>query len=209
MPALVPVVKAVSPLKVLAPDALEQGRNVLGRGRKVLDPDDALEDGGGVRVLGRDRDDTRAVDQVDAPHEGDVLPDLSLSWDGRDRADLLLLERVDDRRLADVRVADEAHRDLLLVRVEDRELTEELDERTLPERVVDRGVEGERRRELRQVLDPASLRRGCRNKSQRDVEQGSRPKRRGEKTENYGGEGDVWSKTKILGLGIARPLGVG
>jgi hypothetical protein len=157
VPASLAMIEAVGPLEVLAPDALEHGRDVLGRGREVLDADDALEDGRCVRVLGRDRDDTRAVDQVDSPHEGDVLPDLGLSRDGRDRADLLFLERVDDGRLADVRVANEANRNLLLVRVEDRELAEELDERALAERVVDRGVEGERRRQLRQVLDPASL----------------------------------------------------
>lgn len=88
--------------------------------------------------------------------------DLGLSWDRGDSADLLLLERVDDAALADVGIADEADRDLLLVRVEHRELAEELDQRALAERVVDGSVEGQSRSESTQVLDPARLTSGAR-----------------------------------------------
>lgn len=94
---------------------------------------------------------------------------LGLSRDGRDSADLLLLERVDDARLANVRVADEADRDLLLVRVKDGKLAEELDERTFSEGVVDRSMEGERRSELGEVLHPTSLTAEDNARAQRSV----------------------------------------
>lgn len=94
---------------------------------------------------------------------------LGLSRDGRDSADLLLLERVNDARLANVRVADEADRDLLLVRVKDGKLAEELDEGTFSEGVVDRSVEGERRSELGEVLHPTSLTAEDNARAQRSV----------------------------------------
>jgi hypothetical protein len=69
------------------------------------------------------------------------LPDLSLSRNRSDSADLLGAEGVDDGRLAGVGVPDQSDGDLLPVGVEGGKLTEELDERTLSERVVDIGVE--------------------------------------------------------------------
>ena len=98
-----------------------------GRGER-LDAHDALEHGGRLRVACGGRDDPRAVDEVDALRERDVLPDLRLAWDRRDVADLARLEGINDGRLADVRVADEADGYLLLVGVQLGELAEELDE---------------------------------------------------------------------------------
>ena len=63
------------------------------------------------------RDDAGAVDEVDAFHESDVLPDFRLAGDGGGGADAFLAEGVDDGRLADVGVADEADGDLLAVGV--------------------------------------------------------------------------------------------
>ena len=132
------------------------------RGRRErLHTHHALQHRARVRVPCRRGHDARAVDEVDAARERDVLPHLRLAGDGRDRAHLARLERVDHRALADVRVADEADGDLLLVGVQLGELAEELDERAFAEGVVGRGVEGERGVARGQVLDVAGLGRGC------------------------------------------------
>ena len=67
---------------------------------------------------------TRAIDEVDALHECDILPHLGLTRDRRNCADLLVAKGVDDGGFAGVRVADETDGDLLAGRVEGRELTE-------------------------------------------------------------------------------------
>jgi hypothetical protein len=154
---VLPLGDPVRPRHVLLPDPLQQEVDVTRRVGKVLDTNDTLEDLLRLGVPRRGGDDTGAIDEVDTPHKGDVLPDLGLSRDRSGLANGLLLERVDDRRLADVGVTDETDRDLLLVRVEGRELTEELDEGTLSERVVDRGVESDGRVSLAEDLDPTSL----------------------------------------------------
>ena len=82
---------------------------------------------------------------------------LGFTGNGSDGADLFLLERVDDTTLPDVGVPDQPDRDLLLVRVEDRKLTQELDQGSLSERVVDGCVKGDRRRLEGEVFDPSSL----------------------------------------------------
>ena len=64
--------------------------------------------------------------------------------------DVCARDFVDEGGFADVRVADEADGDLLLVRVQLGELAEELDERASAERVVRGGVEGD-------LLDVTSL----------------------------------------------------
>ena len=67
---------------------------------------------------------TRAIDEVDALHECDVLPHLGLTRDGRNCADLLVAKGVDDGGFASVGVADETDGDLLAGRVEGRELAQ-------------------------------------------------------------------------------------
>jgi hypothetical protein len=52
------------------------------------------------------------------------LPDFGFSRDRRDRADLLLLESVDDTGFTDIGVAYESYGYLLFVGVENRELPE-------------------------------------------------------------------------------------
>jgi len=76
MPTSLLVVDSVGPLEVLSSNSLEKSGDVLGGGGEVLDSNDSLEDGSGVGILGRDRDDSGAIDEVDSSHEGDVLPDL-------------------------------------------------------------------------------------------------------------------------------------
>lgn len=152
-----PVLDPVRSREVLRSHPLDEVGNVVGGGREMLDPDDSLENLLALRVACRGGDDSRAVDEVDAAHEGDVLPHLGLSRDRGSLADGLLLERVDDGRLADVGVSYESDTDLLLVGEESGELTEELDEGSLSERVVDRGVEGDGRVRLGQDLDPSCL----------------------------------------------------
>lgn len=153
-----PVFDPVRASEVLGANALDEVGDMVARRREVLDANDSLEDLLRLRVARRRRDDSGAVDEVDSAHEGDVLPNFGLSGDGSRLADGLLLERVDDGRLADVGVADEADRDLLLVGEEGGELAEELDEGSLSERVVDRGVEGDGGVSFGEDLDPASLR---------------------------------------------------
>lgn len=60
-------------------------------------------------------DDTWAVDEVDALHQCDVLPDLGLSGDWSDGADLFLPECVDDGGFAGVWIANESDRDLAAI----------------------------------------------------------------------------------------------
>ena len=62
---------------------------------------------------------------------------LGLSWDGRHFADGLFPQRVDNGRLADVGVPDEADADGLLVLVEVVELAENLEQTSLAERILD------------------------------------------------------------------------
>ena len=49
---------------------------MLRRRSERFDTNDPLQDGGGLRVFGRSRDNAGAVDQVYPLGEGDILPDL-------------------------------------------------------------------------------------------------------------------------------------
>ena len=92
---------------------------------RVLDvfcADDTTEEDVFWCVVHAWRHTTRTVDQVDALHEGDVLPHLGLARDGCNCTDLLVTKGVDNGGLARVRVADKADGDLLTRRVEGREL---------------------------------------------------------------------------------------
>lgn len=97
---------------------------------------------------------SRAVDEVNAAEEGDVLPHLGLPRNGGHRAHLLFPEGVDDGGLAHVGIAHEPDGYGLLVCVELGELPEQVDERGFPKGVCDRGVECYRGRLLGQHLDP-------------------------------------------------------
>jgi hypothetical protein len=142
----------------------------------MFDADDTFEDFLSVGIPGRGWNDARTVDEVDTAHERDVLPHLvdlasdvpipkkkgerpylCFAWNGRNSANFLFLECVYDAALTHVGVADEPDANLLLVREEGRELSEEGDEGALAKRVVDRGVEGNGRMGGRQMLDPPSL----------------------------------------------------
>lgn len=123
----------------------------------VLDTDDTLEENVLWSIGGGWWDDTRAIDEVDALHEGDVLPDLGLSWNWSDCAYLLVAESVDNGGFAGVWVSDETDGDLLAVGVEGGELAEELDQGALSEGVGDLSVESESWVVLGQVANPCSL----------------------------------------------------
>ena len=77
----------------------------------------SLQDDLRIRVTCR-IDHARAVDQEDALHQRDVLPDLGLAGYRGHLADFLGPQRVDDGALAHVWVTDEADADLLLVDVQ-------------------------------------------------------------------------------------------
>lgn len=109
----------------------------------MLNTDDTLEYLLRFSVFAARRHDTRAVDEVDSLHEGNVLPDFGLPRDRSDLADFLALYCVDDTALANIRIADKTDTDLLLLGHEIGELAEELNEGTFTEGVVDRGMEGD------------------------------------------------------------------
>ena len=143
---------------------------VLARVPHALDADDALEHALDVAVALLVVDDARAVDEVNAPREHDVLPDLRLARDRRDLADRLPPERVDQRALPGVGVPDDPDADrvpddalgadLRLVDdvVQARELPQEVDEVALAEGVRRRAVHRDRRAVPRQDLQPARRR---------------------------------------------------
>lgn len=56
------------------------------------------------------------------------MPDLGLSGNGCDLANLLLLECVDYTALTDIGIANETNRDLLFVLVEKSELTKKIEQ---------------------------------------------------------------------------------
>ena len=57
-------------------DTFHQGGNMLGRCRESFDSYDTFQNGVGLRVLRRCRNNTGAVDEIYPLREGDVLPDL-------------------------------------------------------------------------------------------------------------------------------------
>lgn len=126
---------------------------------QVFDSDNSLEHSVGIGIFGGKGYNTRTIDQVDSLHQGNVLPDFRLSWDRGDSADLFLFDRIDDARFTDIGVSDETDRYLLLVRMKDRELTEELNEGSFTKRVVDRGVECDGGCREGEVFDPSCLSR--------------------------------------------------
>uniref|UniRef100_A0A182FLJ1 Uncharacterized protein n=1 Tax=Anopheles albimanus TaxID=7167 RepID=A0A182FLJ1_ANOAL len=83
---------------------------------------------------------SRAIDQKDALHERNVLPDLRFACDRCHLAHLLATQRIDNGRFADVRVSDETDANLLLVHVQLANLAQKIDERTLTERMRERSV---------------------------------------------------------------------
>jgi hypothetical protein len=85
------------------------------------------------------------------------LPDLGLSGNRGYCADLLLLEGIDDAAFTDVGVSNQTDRNLLLVGMQNRELSQKLDKGTFTERVVDGCMEGDSRRGQGEMLDPSSL----------------------------------------------------
>lgn len=111
--------------------------------------------GGGIGE--RRRDDTRTIDEVDTLHQRNVLPNLSLTRNGRDRAHLLFTEGVDDGGLSGVGITDEADGNLTAVGVDRGELAKETDKSSLTEGIVDVGVESKTRVLLTNVADPGSL----------------------------------------------------
>lgn len=103
-----------------------------------------------VRVI----NDSRAVNEVDAFRERDILPDFGLTGNRRNFANLFLHQRIDDWGLADVRVADKTHRNALFVTVQLVELFQKLDQRTFAKGILHTGLESKSRSKLIQVPDP-------------------------------------------------------
>ena len=122
---------------------LQHGVNVLGWILDIFHPHDAAEENIGVAIVSAGGHDAWAVDQVNAFHEGDILPYFRFAGDGSYGADFFLAQGVDDGRFAGVGVADEADGDLLAVGMQGGELAEELDQQAFAEGVCNGGAEGE------------------------------------------------------------------
>lgn len=144
-------------LNVMLLALLEDLMDVLLRVLDLLDLYDTTEENIRGSIGERRRDDTGAIDEVDALHERNVLPHLGLAGDWSHCADLLGTEGVDDGRLSGIRVTDQSNGDLLALRVEGRELAEQLDERSFTEGVVDVGVEGKGGVIFGEAANPGSL----------------------------------------------------
>jgi hypothetical protein len=108
-------------------------------------------------IFAAGRNNTGAIDEVDTLHECNILPDFGLARNRSDIADLLSFDGIDDAAFADIGVANEANRNLLLVGHEIGELTEELNKGTFAEGVVDGCMEGDGRVRFGEILYPASL----------------------------------------------------
>ena len=91
------------------------------------------------------RNDSGIVDQLNLSKQRDVLPHFGLARNRLHFADLLLLQRVDNAALSDVRIADESHADLLFVLVEQRQLTKQIEESRFSEAVLEGRVISQRR----------------------------------------------------------------
>jgi hypothetical protein len=98
-------------------DTVQERLNVLLRMLDLLDTHNTSKNQVGRRVGARGRDDTGTVNQIDALHQTDILPDLSLSRNGSNSANLLFEKGVDDGRLSSVRPTNQTDRYLFSVGV--------------------------------------------------------------------------------------------
>lgn len=122
---VIPTMEVVRSLDVVLLALLQGSSDILLRVLDVLNTDDATQENVLFSVGHVWWDDTRTVNEVNALHQGDVLPDLGLSGNRCNSADLLLTKSVDDGRLASVGVSDETDRDLLAGSMEGGELAKE------------------------------------------------------------------------------------
>mmetsp|Transcript_26598 Transcript_26598/g.79031 ORF Transcript_26598/g.79031 Transcript_26598/m.79031 type:complete len:281 (+) Transcript_26598:923-1765(+) len=123
--AICPLFELVRTPQVLWLDTPQHLVHVLRRVLQVLYAHNALEHRVRLAVRRLVVHHAGAVDEEDALHQRHVLPHLRLARHWRCLAHLLGAQRIDDRRLADVRVADKADRDGLLVGAQPRELAQQ------------------------------------------------------------------------------------
>lgn len=154
---ILPALEFIRPFHMVRLDFLQNRRNVLLWVLHVLNTDDAAEKEILRSIVMVRWYDTRAIDQVDPLHQRDILPHLGLTGDRRDFGDCLAPEGVDDARLADVGVADQANADLFPVLVEDAKLPEQIDQGTTPEGVPETGPHGACWVVLLEDSDPGGL----------------------------------------------------
>lgn len=151
------VLDAVGAFQVLGLDASQNSGDVLFGVFDVFHTDDTAKQDVFFGVVLAGRDNTGTVDQVDSSHQGDVLPDLGFSGNRGHGADLLLAQSVDNGRFACVGVSNKPDTDLFAVRMQRRELSQQLDQGTFAKRVVDRRMECKCRVVFRQMSYPCSL----------------------------------------------------
>jgi hypothetical protein len=125
---ILPIVKTISTLEILMTYTLKDGGDSILGSLDIFDTHRALQDNVCFTIIDVGWNDTRTINEIDTLHQGDVLPNLGLTRDGGNRADLFGLECVDDGRFTSVGVSNETHRDLLAVTVKGGELTEKLDQ---------------------------------------------------------------------------------
>mmetsp|Transcript_50825 Transcript_50825/g.95059 ORF Transcript_50825/g.95059 Transcript_50825/m.95059 type:complete len:307 (+) Transcript_50825:341-1261(+) len=148
--------QAVSLQQVRLFHSLQHLVDVVRRGFQPLRPHHAFQDLGAVRseVTLRGRHNAGAIQHVDLLCEGDVLPHACLTRNRCRFADFFPLQRVDDGRLAHVRVADHPDSHVFFLLEQVAKLTQQVQQGVLAEGVGDRRVERQGREIPHQLLDP-------------------------------------------------------
>lgn len=82
------------------------------------------------------------------------MPYFGFSWNRGSLAYFSFLQRVNDTRLANVGISDEANADVLLVSMKDVKLPEEIDECSFSKRIGYAGFVGDGRVAFTEILDP-------------------------------------------------------
>jgi len=97
---------------------------------------------------------SRAIDQVNSLGQSNILPHFGLSRDWGNSAAVLFHQGVDHRRFSDVGVADQTNGNVFLIFMEDIELFEQLDQRSLSKGIRNGSLESESWGCLGQIFDP-------------------------------------------------------
>jgi len=97
---------------------------------------------------------SRAIDQVNSLGQSNILPHFGLSRDWGNSAAVLFHQGVDHWRFSDVGVADQTNRNVFLIFMEDIELFQQLDQRSLSKGIRNRSLESESWGCLGQIFDP-------------------------------------------------------
>jgi hypothetical protein len=83
---------------------------------------------------------SRAINEIDALGQCDVLPDSCFSWNRCTLANFFLFQGVDNGRFSYIRISNETNTDMLLVFVQIIELSQQINQRSFSEGIVQRSM---------------------------------------------------------------------